>query len=173
MHVNELPAHCPLLSNPAGQPQRITVVLPPSDLHELLIRSVVDYAIYMLDPEGHIVSWNPGAERIKGYLSTEIIGKHFSQFYTPEDRATNLPKRALGRAATEGKFEGEGWRMRKDGTRFWANVLIDPIRDANGELIGFAKVTRDMTEYRAMQEQLHQSQKMEAIGQLTGGVAHD
>jgi len=138
-----------------------------------LVAGVTDYAIYMLDREGNIVSWNPGAERIKGYLSTEVIGKHFSQFYTPEDRATNLPWRALGIAANAGKFEGEGWRVRKDGTRFWANVLIDPIRDSKGELIGFAKVTRDMTQYRAMQEQLHQSQKMEAIGQLTGGVAHD
>jgi PAS domain S-box-containing protein len=138
-----------------------------------LVAGVTDYAIYMLDPTGTIISWNPGAERIKGYSSEEIVGRNFSSFYTAEDRESGLPKRALGIAVTQGKFEGEGWRMRKDGTRFWASVLIDPIRDAAGTLIGFAKVTRDMTEYRAMQEQLRQSQKMEAIGQLTGGVAHD
>jgi PAS domain S-box-containing protein len=138
-----------------------------------LVAGVTDYAIYMLDPEGHIINWNPGAERIKGYLSSEIVGKHFSNFYTEEDREAGTPKRALHLAATRGKFEGEGWRVRKNGNRFWASVLIDPIRDATGTLIGYAKVTRDMTEYRAMQEQLHQSQKMEAIGQLTGGVAHD
>src|SRR5690349_3183692 len=150
MHVNELPAHCPLLSNPAGQPQRITVVLPPSDLHELLIRSVVDYAIFMLDPEGRVVSWNPGAERIKGYTAEEIRGEHFSRFYTEEDRAAGIPWNALKTAAETGRFTTEGWRLRKDGTRFWAMVVIDPIRQ-DGQLIGFAKVTRDMTEQRAAQ----------------------
>jgi PAS domain S-box-containing protein len=153
--------------------QRSAALQKSEQQFQQLVAGVTDYAIYMLDPEGNIASWNPGAERIKGYSSTEIIGKHFSRFYTEEDRETSLPKRALHQAATRGKFEGEGWRLRKDGTRFWANVLIDPIRDSTGTLIGFAKVTRDMTEYRAMQEQLHQSQKMEAIGQLTGGVAHD
>jgi PAS domain S-box-containing protein len=138
-----------------------------------LVAAVTDYALYMLDPQGNVVSWNGGAERIKGYLGHEIIGHHFSRFYTAEDRATDLPARALRTAETTGKFEGEGWRVRKDGTRFWANVLIDPILDHTGNLIGFAKVTRDMTQQRAMQEQLHQSQKMEAIGHLTGGVAHD
>jgi PAS domain S-box-containing protein len=138
-----------------------------------LVAGVTEYAIYMLDPDGRIISWNPGAERIKGYSSSEVIGEFFGKFYSQEDRDNGLPQRALRLAATQGKFEGEAWRVRKDGTRFWANVLIDPIRDSDGNLIGFAKVTRDMTEYRAMQEQLHQSQKMEAIGQLTGGVAHD
>ena len=131
-----------------------------------------DCAIYLIDPTGCINSWNAGAERIKGYSAEEIIGRHFSEFYTPEDRAAGLPNFALTTAARAGKFEGEGWRVRKDGTRFWASVLIDAIREG-GELVGFAKITRDMTERRAMQEQLHQSQKMEAIGQLTGGVAHD
>ncbi len=156
------------------QAARSTAALNRSERQfQQLVAGVTDYAIYMLDAEGHIISWNPGAARIKGYSDVEIIGQHFSRFYAPEDRDTGLPRRALQIAATRGKFEGEGWRMRKDGTRFWANVLIDPIRDEQGNLIGFAKVTRDMTEYRAMQEQLHQSQKMEAIGQLTGGVAHD
>jgi PAS domain S-box-containing protein len=139
---------------------------------ERLIEGVRDCAIFMLDPSGLVVSWNPGAERIKGYSAEEILGRHFSEFYTQEDRATDLPGRALRIAETTGKFEGEGWRVRKDGTKFWASVLIDALRK-DELLIGFAKITRDMTERRLMQEQLHQSQKMEAIGQLTGGVAHD
>jgi PAS domain S-box-containing protein len=138
-----------------------------------LIGSIRDCAIYVLDPAGTVVSWNQGAERIKGYAAEEILGHNFSDFYTPEDRASGLPIRALATAQSLGKFEGEGWRVRKDGTRFWASVLIDALRAPDGQLQGFAKVTRDMTEIRAMQEQLHQSQKMEAIGQLTGGVAHD
>ncbi|MBM0106017.1 PAS domain S-box protein [Steroidobacter sp. S1-65] len=138
-----------------------------------LIDGIRDCAIYMIDPRGNVVSWNPGAERIKGYSAEEIVGRHFSEFYTPEDRASGLPARALAAAEKAGKFEGEGWRLRKDGTKFWASVLIDALRSPEGELVGFAKITRDMTERRLMQEQLHQSQKMEAIGQLTGGVAHD
>lgn len=137
-----------------------------------LLSGIRDCAIYMLDPDGCVASWNPGAERIKGYTETEIRGKHFSEFYTPEDRAAGVPAFALATATRTGKFEGEGWRLRKDGTRFWASVLIDAIRDGD-TLLGFAKITRDMTERRAMQEQLNQSQKMEAVGQLTGGVAHD
>jgi PAS domain S-box-containing protein len=139
----------------------------------LLVEGVVDCAIFMLDPEGRITNWNIGAERIKGYAASEIIGQHFSRFYTEEDRAEGVPQRALATAARTGKFEAEGWRVRKDGTRFWANVLIDAICDDTGKLIGFAKVTRDMTERRAVEERLRQAQKMEAIGQLTGGVAHD
>jgi PAS domain S-box-containing protein len=146
----------------------------------LLVQGVTDYAIYMLDPQGHVTNWNSGAQRIKGYAESEIIGRHFSQFYTEEDLATNLPQRALATAAREGKFEAEGWRLRKDGTRFWASVVIDPIRNDMGELIGFAKITRDITERRKTQEALEeaqaalfQAQKMEAVGQLTGGVAHD
>lgn len=146
----------------------------------LLVQSVVDYAIFMLDPTGVIRSWNAGAARMKGYAADEIIGRHFSSFYTEEDRAAGVPQRALATALSEGKFEAEGWRLRKDGTRFWASVVIDPIRDETGRLRGFAKVTRDITERRKAQqaldearEALAQAQKMEAVGQLTGGVAHD
>ncbi len=139
----------------------------------LLVEAVTDYAIFMLDTQGHVVKWNPGAQRIKGYTADEIIGQHISRFYTDEDRDNGVPDRAISTAASTGKFEGEGWRVRKDGTRFWANVVIEAIRDEQGTLIGFAKVTRDMTEKRAAEERLRQAQKMEAIGQLTGGVAHD
>jgi PAS domain S-box-containing protein len=139
----------------------------------LLIDAVTDYAIFMLDPRGHVVSWNPGAQRIKGYDRAEIVGQHFSRFYTAPDRAAGVPDRALARAAEAGKYELEGWRQRKDGTRFWANVVITAIRDEAGKLIGFAKITRDLTERRASEERMRQAQKMEAVGQLTGGVAHD
>ncbi len=139
----------------------------------LFVHGVIDYAIFMMDPEGIITEWNAGAERIKGYRASEIIGKHFSQFYTAEDRENGVPTRAIAVAAKEGRFETEGWRVRKDGTRFWASVVIDAIRDGNGDLAGFAKITRDMTERHIVEEQLRQAQKMEAIGQLTGGVAHD
>ena len=146
----------------------------------LLVRGVTDYAIYMLSPEGIITNWNIGAERIKGYLPSEIIGKHFSHFYTEEDRAAGEPQRALETAIREGRFEKEGWRVRKDGTQFWSHVVIDPIHDDAGVLVGFAKITRDVTERKNNQtalerarEALFQSQKMDAIGQLTGGMAHD
>ena len=139
----------------------------------LLVDAVTDYAIFMLDPGGHVVNWNPGAQRIKGYSAAEIVGQHFSRFYTPEDVAGGLPEKLLGTARQTGHAEAEGWRVRKDGSRFWASVVISAIRDAGGELIGFAKVTRDLTERRAAEERLRQAQKMEAIGQLTGGVAHD
>ncbi len=138
-----------------------------------LVSGVVDYAIYMLDTEGYIVSWNPGAERIKGYSRSEAIGQHFSMFYTPEDREKGMPQRALTTAATLGKYEAEAWRVRKDGNRFWASIVLDAIYNESGTHIGYAKVTRDLTERRLIEEQLRQSQKMEAIGQLTGGVAHD
>jgi PAS domain S-box-containing protein len=138
-----------------------------------LIAGITDCAIFMLDPNGCVASWNPGAERIKGYTAEEIVGRHFSHFYTVEDRASGLPERSLHLVATRGKFEGEGWRVRKDGSRFWASVLIDPIYDSDHQVVGYAKITRDMTERRLIQEQLNQAQKMEAIGQLTGGVAHD
>src|ERR1700733_10647439 len=139
---------------------------------ELLVDSVTDYALYMLDRTGHIVSWNSGARRIKGYDAQEIIGKHFQCFYSEEDRAAGLPAAGLRTAAREGRLETEGWRLRKDGTRFWANVIIDAIR-SGGELVGYAKITRDITERRAAEGRLRQAQKMEAVGQFTGGAAHD
>lgn len=118
----------------------------------LLIDSVTDHAIFMLDRTGQITTWNTGAQRIKGYTADEIIGRHFSAFYTEEDQADGKPARALGIAESTGRYEEEGWRVRKDGTRFWANVLISPIREADGEVVGFAKVTRDLTERHAAQE---------------------
>lgn len=144
-----------------------------------LIEAVVDYAIFQLDSKGYVTSWNPGAERIKGYTASEIIGQHFSVFYTEQDRKAGVPARVL-HTAEAGKFEGEGLRQRKDGSTFVASVVVDPIRDEDGKVIGFAKVTRDMTErvkaqeaLQSAQEQLATSQKLEAIGQLSGGVAHD
>lgn len=146
----------------------------------LFVANVTDYALYMLSPEGFVTSWNAGAQRFKGYPADEIIGQHFSRFYTEEDKAADLPSRALQTAFTEGKFEDEGWRVRKDGSRFWAHVIIDPIKNALGELMGYAKITRDITERQEAaasleraKEALFQSQKLEAIGQLTGGIAHD
>src|SRR5215218_11006862 len=125
----------------------------------LLIEAVTDYAIYMLDPHGTVTSWNAGAQRFKGYTPDEIIGQHFSRFYTEEDRQTNLPRRALETAAREGRFEQEGWRVRKDGTRFWAHVVIDPIRDPRGNLLGYAKITRDLTERKIAQQALKESEE--------------
>jgi PAS domain S-box-containing protein len=150
------------------------------DQFKLLVQGVTDYAIYMLDLNGHVASWNAGAQRIKGYTPGDIIGEHFSRFYTDDDRANGEPERALETAKREGRFAKEGWRVRKDGERFWASVVIDPIHNDDGVLIGFAKVTRDLTERQEAQheiekarETLVQAQKMDAIGQLTGGVAHD
>jgi PAS domain S-box-containing protein len=139
---------------------------------ELLVDSVTDYALYMLDSTGVVVSWNSGARRIKGYEEEEIVGKHFRRFYTEEDQAAGMPEAGLRAAAREGRLESEGWRVRKDGTRFWANVIIDAIQ-TNGQLVGFAKITRDITERRAAEGRLRQAQKMEAVGQFTGGAAHD
>jgi len=127
--------------------------------YRLLVESVIDYAIFMLDAEGRVVSWNPGARRFKGYEAEEVLGQHFSLFYTQEARAQDLPRRALETAAREGYYEAEGWRVRKDGSRFWANAVIDPIRDRKGGLVGFAKVTRDLTERRRTQEALRLSEE--------------
>ncbi|BBK30880.1 hypothetical protein EDC65_1681 [Stella humosa] len=147
---------------------------------QLLVRGVSDYAIYMLDLAGHVTSWNLGAERINGYMPDEIIGQHFGRFYTAQDQAAGEPRLALETALRQGRYEREGWRVRKDGTRFMANVVIEPIRTEDGLLLGFAKVTRDITTrveaqrtLAEAQEALFQAQKMEALGRLTGGVAHD
>jgi PAS domain S-box-containing protein len=162
------------------QHEAYRTMLESEQRFQLLVQGVTDYAIFMLDPEGRVANWNTGAERIKGYTAEEILGRHFSTFYTPEDLAKEIPRIALETAREEGRFGAEGWRVRKDGTRFWANVVIDAIRDDTGELIGFAKVTRDLTERREAQlelersqQALFQAQKMEAVGQLTGGLAHD
>ncbi|HEX3860500.1 MAG TPA: PAS domain S-box protein [Stellaceae bacterium] len=147
-----------------------------------LVQGVTDYSLYMLTPDGKVASWNAGAQRIKGYIPEEIIGEHFSRFYTAEDRENGEPERVLATAIRDGRFEKEGWQVRKNGERFWANVVIDTIREGEGEgeIIGFAKITRDISEQRETRatldrarEALFQSQKMEAVGQLTGGIAHD
>ncbi|MGE5151805.1 MAG: PAS domain S-box protein, partial [Rhodospirillaceae bacterium] len=146
----------------------------------LLVSSVVDYALIMLDPNGIVTHWNIGAQNIKGYTAEEIVGQHFSRFYTDSDRAAGVPMRALQIATEQGRYEAEGWRVRKDGSLFWASAVLDAIKNDRGQVIGFAKITRDITEKRNAQlelqrahEQLAQAQKMEALGQLTGGVAHD
>jgi PAS domain S-box-containing protein len=161
--------------------QKAHSALQDSERHfRLLVNGVTDYAVFMLDPDGYVSSWNAGGRRIKGYSAGEIIGRHFSCFYTDADRATGRPARALAIAQNTGRYEEEGWRVRKDGSFFWASVVIDAIRDDDGVLIGFAKITRDITERRnaqmnleKVQKQLAESQKMDALGQLTGGVAHD
>ena len=134
-------------------------VLESEERLRLLIGSIKDYAIFMLDPKGQVVTWNPGAERIKGYQAEEIIGHPISRFYTPEDLDKGLPQTLLHQAETEGRIENEGWRVRKDGTRFWADVVISAVRDTSGRLRGFAKVTRDLTERRQMEEGLVQLAK--------------
>ena len=145
-----------------------------------LVNGVRDYALYMLDPNGIVVSWNSGAERIKGYRDDEVIGQHYAKFFTETDRAAGRPAQSLYAAQASGRFEGEGWRVRKDGSLFWASVVINAIRNETGELVGFAKITRDATERRRAetelaktQERLFHAQKLEALGQLTGGIAHD
>jgi PAS domain S-box-containing protein len=146
----------------------------------LLVQAVTDYAIYLLTPDGLVATWNQGVRRIKGYEAGDVIGRHFSMFYTAEDRAAGAPNTALSTAAAEGRYEGEGWRVCKDGTTFWASVIIDRIQGDDGRLVGFAKITRDITErmmaqraFEQMQAAFVQAQKMEAVGQLTGGIAHD
>jgi len=161
--------------------RREALRLRDSEQHfKLLVQGVTDYAIFMLNPKGIITNWNAGAERIKGYSAEEIIGSHLSRFYTEEDQYAGLPDKAVTAAASLGKFEAEGWRVRKDGSRFWASVVLNALHDENGQLIGFAKITRDISERREAQEALertrlalYQAQKMEAVGQLTGGLAHD
>jgi PAS domain S-box-containing protein len=142
----------------------------------MLVDSVIDYAIYMLSPEGRVTTWNAGARTIKGYTADEVIGTHFSRFYTEEDRAAGLPERVLATAREQGRYCGEGVRVRKDGTRFRADVVVDAIRDPDGRLVGFAKITRDVTQRVQLEEArraLQHAQRLEAVGKLTGGVAHD
>ncbi len=137
-----------------------TALINQEQRFRLLIDAVVDYAIYMTDPSGIITSWNSGARRFKGYEESEILGQHFSRFYTDQDRADGLPQRALDTALREGRFEGEGWRVRKDGTLFWSHVVIDPIIDSqSGDLLGFAKITRDLTDRKMAEETLKQSEQ--------------
>jgi PAS domain S-box-containing protein len=144
----------------------------------LLVGTVRDYAIYMLDPTGHVMSWNRGAEQIKGYTADEIVGKHFSCFYPPEAVAAGTPARALARAAEQGRVEEENWRLRKDGSRFWADVVITAVRDDQGRLLGFAKVTRDLTERKRTDELMrrHTAQLEAANAELDAfaySVSHD
>ena len=141
---------------------------------------MTDYAIYMLDPEGYVTNWNAGAQRIKGYTEQEIVGRHFSEFYTPEDRDAGLPTQALDTAAREGRYEKEGWRVRKDGSRFFANVVIDPIRDEQRPphwlRQGHPRHQRAQAAEEALEKaraEAHQAQKMAAIAQLSSGIAHD
>ena len=130
--------------------------------YRLLIDGVSDYAIFSLDAKGYVTSWNAGAQRIKGYNDFEIIGEHFSRFYTAEDRTAGLPERVLHTASDSGHYEGEGWRVRNDGTRFWASVVVTPIRNDQGELIGFSKITRDVTDRRNLLERIrHHAEELE------------
>src|SRR5437016_7386628 len=163
-------------------------------LFRLLVDSVIDYAIFMLDTEGRVVTWNPGAERIKGYRAQEIRGRHYSCFYPEEARRAGTPAHLLQVAASQGRCEDEGWRLRKDGSRFWANVVITAVRDGAGRLLGFSKVTRDLTERRraqealdekaraleektraleAAQEALVRRERLAILGQLAGGLSHE
>jgi PAS domain S-box-containing protein len=146
----------------------------------LLVENVQDYAIFLLDAAGRIITWNRGAERIKGYRAAEILGQHFSRFYPREAQAQGKPAWQLQVAAAEGRLEDEGWRVRKNGEQFWANVVITALYDERGTVRGLVKVTRDMTERKRaeeekqkLQEQLFQARKLEALGTLAGGVAHD
>jgi PAS domain S-box-containing protein len=136
-----------------------TILLGSEDSFRLLVESVKDYAIIMLDPEGNVASWNAGAERFKGYSSEEIVGKNFCCFYTPEDVQRGLPDQELKSAAKDGRFEDEGWRVRKDGKKFWANVIITALRDKDGTLRGFSKVTRDLTDRKQAEEKIMQQSK--------------
>jgi PAS domain S-box-containing protein len=145
-----------------------------------LVEGVTDHALYMLDPNGVVTNWNAGAQRLEGYTESDIVGRNVSCFYTERDRLLGLPAHALRTAAQDGRFEAEGWRVRKDGSLFWANVVIEPIRDERGALIGFAEIARDVTERRETQialqkarDERDRAQRMEALGELTGGVAHD
>ncbi len=168
-------------TSPQGKAQVNSALrLAGENRYRLLVDAVMDYEIYLLDADGRVISLNKGAERFKGYTSEELVGEDFSLFYTEEDRAAGVPQRSLDTARREGRFEAEGWRVHKNGRRFWCNVVMDAIRDDDGTILGFAKITRDLTEKKnaqqeveAAREALYHSQKLEALGRLTGGVAHD
>ena len=132
--------------------KKSSAVLADQDLYRILLDSIIDYAIYMLDPHGMVISWNTGAQRLKGYEAAEIIGQHFSRFYSDADQKAGLPSRSLAIARNEKRFESQGWRVRRDGTQFWANVVIDPVLNSNSELIGYAKITRDITDSKHAEE---------------------
>jgi PAS domain S-box-containing protein len=143
---------------------------------DVILNCIYDHAIFSLDLEGNITSWNIGAEKVKGFTEAEIIGRNFSCFYSAEDAAAGLPQKALAEARETGRYETQGWRMRKNGDRFWADVLVHPIRDTFGKTTGFVKITRDVTlqhQLELLKEDYNQAQKQEMIGKLTGGVAHD
>ncbi|MGH7044530.1 MAG: PAS domain S-box protein [Acetobacteraceae bacterium] len=148
--------------------------LRESERHfRLLVESVRDYAMFQIDPQGRVVKWNSGAARLHGYTAAEMVGRHISCLYTEADLASGLLEKMIARATSVGRYEVECWRVRKGGGTFWMNVTLHAIRDEVGQLLGFTKVTRDLTEKRGVEEQLRQSQKLEAVGRLTGGVAHD
>src|SRR5690349_901900 len=138
---------------------RVEVAMPDPRLYQRMIEQARDYALFMLDPDGRIVSWNLGAERLKGYVADEIIGRHFSVFYTREAIESKWPEHELEIATVEGRFEDEGWRLRKDGSRFWANVVITALRDDDGKLLGFSKITRDLSERRLHEQALRHSEE--------------
>ncbi len=151
-----------------------TEELRRSELHlETLLGGITDYAIMLLDADGRILTWNTGGERIFGYGSDEILGSHFSRFYTPAEHDDDAPQRALRMARERDKHEIEAWRLRKSGARFWASAMLMAIRDDDGRVTGYAKVIRDLTETKMADERLQQAQRMEVVGQLTGGIAHD
>src|SRR5262245_44338097 len=128
-------------------------------IYRMMVEQVRDYALFVLDPTGHILTWNNGAQRLKGYAADEIIGRHFSVFYTPEEVDRGWPTEELRLATRQGHFEDEGWRVRKDGSRFWANVVLTSLRDENGRLIGFSKITRDLTERKLQEQALREAEE--------------
>lgn len=177
---NTVRGYSALIRDAAGERASDAVMSTSERQFRMLLDGVRDYAIYMLDPDGYVTNWNAGAAVIKGYAAEEIVGRHFSIFYTEEDQLRGEPQRGLAIALREKSFQNEAWRVRKDGSLFWASVVIDPIYDEQGKLLGYAKITRDVTDKRRSQERadrqresLHQAQKLEALGRLTGSVAHD
>lgn len=153
-------------ATPARSPPPTTAPTRPDDLLALLVAEVREYAIFALDPGGHVASWNVGAERLKGYSADEILGRHFSVLYLPADRALGRPEQHLATASVVGRLEDEGWRVRPDGTRFWANVVITALRTPDGTLRGFGKVTRDLTAQRAVEHELRAAERLRMQGRI-------